>query len=193
MVVVTTPPGEPTDSLPKVMPALFGMGIGIKMSYPKSNRAGFGGYEIYGRWPNAHLVPKNEWVAELGLKVDETAEDFFKSNEEVRKKILKKREETAPGVEVKFEKWKYGTVGVILHIGLFSEEGPTVKALHDHIVNNGYVFNGIHEEIYLSDPRRTKPESLKTVVLYPIRKAESQEELEKFKKDLEKFYINFAG
>ncbi|MHA1301885.1 MAG: GyrI-like domain-containing protein [Candidatus Helarchaeota archaeon] len=190
MVVVTTPPSEPTDSLPKVLPALYGTAIGIKMSYPKSKRGNFGGYEIYARWPNAHLVPKNEWIAHLGLKVDETAEKFFNTNKEVREKILKKREETAPGVEVKFEKWEYGKVGIILHIGAYSEEGPTVKKLHDHIVNSGYIFNGVHEEIYLSDPRRTKEEKLKTVILYPIKKA-SNEELAKFKKELENHKLKF--
>ncbi|NVM04327.1 MAG: GyrI-like domain-containing protein [Candidatus Helarchaeota archaeon] len=190
MVVVTTPPGQPTDTLPKVIPALYGTMMGIKMSYPKSQRGGFGGFEIYGRWPNAHLVPKDEWVSELGLKVDKTAEEFFNTHKDVREKILKKREENAPCVEVRFEKWDYGTVGIILHIGSFSEEGPTVKRLHNHIVNSGYVFNGVHEEVYLSDPRRTKEESLKTVILYPIRKG-TDDEVVKFKKELEEHQINF--
>ncbi len=190
MVVVATPPGEPADTLPKVMPALYGTMMGIKMSYPKSQRSGFGGFEIYGRWPNAHLVPKDEWVAELALKVDKTAEEFFNTHKDVREKILKKRKENAPGVEVRFEKWDYGTVGIILHIGPFSEEGPTVKKLHNHIVNSGYVFNGVHEEVYLSDPRRTNEESLKTVILYPVKKG-TDEEVAKFKKELEEHQINF--
>jgi len=112
------------------------------------------------------------------------------NNKAIREKILKKREETAPGVEVRFEKWNYGTVGVILHLGPFSDEGPTVKTLHDHIVNSGYVFNGVHEEVYLSDPRRTKEENLKTVILYPIKKG-TKEEVTKFKKELEEHQINF--
>ncbi|MFX0135347.1 MAG: GyrI-like domain-containing protein [Candidatus Hodarchaeota archaeon] len=190
MVAVTSPPGQPADTLPKVLPALYGTMMGIKMSYPKSQRSGFGGFEIYSRWPNAHLVPKDEWVAELALKVDKTAEEFFNTHKDVREKILKKRKENAPGVEVRFEKWNYGMVGIILHIGSFSEEGPTVKKLHDHIVNSGYVFNGVHEEVYLSDPRRTKEESLKTVILYPVRKG-SDEEVAKFKKELEEHQIIF--
>ncbi|MHA1379710.1 MAG: GyrI-like domain-containing protein [Candidatus Helarchaeota archaeon] len=190
MVVVSTPPGEPANTLPIVMPALYGTAIGIKMSFPKSKRGDFGGYEIYGRWPNAHLVPKKEWIANLGLKVDKTAEEVFKTNKELREKILKKREETAPGVEVRFEKWNYGTVGIILHIGPFSEEGPTVKKLHEHIVKSGYIFNGVHEEIYLSDPRRTTPDNLKTVILYPIKKG-TNEEIAKFKKEFENFNLKF--
>lgn len=192
MCVVTTPPGKPTDSLPIVMPALYGTAIAIKMSYPKSNRGNFGGYELYGRWPNAHLAPKDQWIAELALKVDKTAEEFFNTHEDLKAKILEKRSEQAPGVDVRFEKWTYGTVGAILHIGSFTAEGPTVKKLHDLIVNSGYVFNGVHEEVYLSDPRRTEEQNLKTVILYPIKKA-TDEEIAKFKVELEKSRINFEG
>lgn len=32
--------------------------------------------------------------------------------------------------------------------------------------------NRLHHEIYLSDPRRTAPEKLKTVIRQPVRKAE---------------------
>jgi hypothetical protein len=40
----------------------------------------------------------------------------------------------------------------------------------DFIPNNGYVENGKHHEIYLSDPRRVAPEKLKTVLRQPIKK-----------------------
>jgi len=36
--------------------------------------------------------------------------------------------------------------------------------------DKGYTFGGKHHEIYLSDPRRTKPERLKTVVRQPVRR-----------------------
>ena len=37
---------------------------------------------------------------------------------------------------------------------------------------NGYTLRGRHYEIYLGDPRRAKPENLKTVLRHPIQKAE---------------------
>jgi hypothetical protein len=40
----------------------------------------------------------------------------------------------------------------------------------DFIPNNGFVENGKHHEIYLSDPRRVPPEKLKTVLRQPVRK-----------------------
>ncbi len=59
-----------------------------------------------------------------------------------------------------------------LHIGPFSEEGPKLAQLHDEIMPaRGLTFNGQHHEIYLSDPRRTAPEKLRTVLRQPVKPA----------------------
>ena len=71
---------------------------------------------------------------------------------------------------VRFEGYKEGLSAQIMHIGPFSEEGPTVARVHDYIEDKGYKINGKHHEIYLSDFRRTKPERLKTVIRQPFRK-----------------------
>ncbi|MFQ6122742.1 MAG: GyrI-like domain-containing protein, partial [Dehalococcoidales bacterium] len=42
----------------------------------------------------------------------------------------------------------------IMHIGPYSEEGPTIQKLHDFIEEKGFKMRGLHHEIYLSDPRR---------------------------------------
>lgn len=34
----------------------------------------------------------------------------------------------------------------------------------------GLTFNGHHHEIYLSDPRRTEPAKLKTILRQPVKK-----------------------
>jgi len=60
----------------------------------------------------------------------------------------------------------------IMHIGPYSEEGPTIKTLHqDYLPAHGLVENGHHHEIYLSDPRKTAPEKLKTILRQPVRSA----------------------
>jgi len=43
--------------------------------------------------------------------------------------------------------------------------------MHAFIHEKGYEFAGKHHEIYLSDPRRTKPDRLKTILRQPVRKA----------------------
>ena len=62
-----------------------------------------------------------------------------------------------------------GTCVQIMHIGSYDDEAPTLARLHDeYIPNNGFVFNGDHHEVYLSDARRTAPEKLKTVLRQPV-------------------------
>ena len=58
-----------------------------------------------------------------------------------------------------------------MHLGPYSEEGPTVEKVHKFIESQGGTFDGHdkkHHEIYLSDPRKAKPENMKTVIRQPF-------------------------
>jgi hypothetical protein len=65
---------------------------------------------------------------------------------------------------VRFEPYAEGPSVQIMHIGPFATEGPDIAALHARIAELGSRPSGHHHEIYLSDPARTAPEKLKTVV-----------------------------
>ena len=71
--------------------------------------------------------------------------------------------------EVRYEVLDEGAVAQVMHIGPYSAEGPVIAGLHDFIEEQGYERSGKHHEIYLSDPRRTAPEKLKTVIRQPCR------------------------
>ncbi|MBD8042735.1 GyrI-like domain-containing protein [Arthrobacter sp. Sa2BUA2] len=59
----------------------------------------------------------------------------------------------------------------ILHTGPYDDEAPVLARLHnDYMPGNSLEFNGDHHEIYLSDPRRTAPEKLKTILRQPVRR-----------------------
>jgi hypothetical protein len=76
----------------------------------------------------------------------------------------------APPNAMRFEPYDEGSVLQILHIGRYDDEGPTLKHLHDEVMpSRGVTFNGPHHEIYLSDPRKTEPAKLKTILRQPIR------------------------
>lgn len=64
--------------------------------------------------------------------------------------------------------WGEGTVAQILHIGPYELEGPTVERLHRAIADAGLRPRGWHHEIYISDPNRTAPDRLKTVIRQPV-------------------------
>ena len=76
----------------------------------------------------------------------------------------------APPNAMRFEPYDEGRALQILHIGRYDDEGPTLKHLHDEVMpSRGVTFNGPHHEIYLSDPRKTEPAKLKTILRQPIR------------------------
>ncbi|MFU8947412.1 GyrI-like domain-containing protein [Mycetocola zhadangensis] len=76
----------------------------------------------------------------------------------------------AAAERVRLETLSEGTSVQILHIGSYDDEAPTLERLHtDYFDAHGLTFNGDHHEIYLSDPRRTAPEKLKTILRQPVR------------------------
>ncbi|HEY3421785.1 MAG TPA: GyrI-like domain-containing protein, partial [Methanocellaceae archaeon] len=70
--------------------------------------------------------------------------------------------------KIRFECFGEGLSAQVMHVGPFSEEGSTVKRLHDFIEQSGYRLCGKHHEIYLSDIRKVAPERMKTVIRQPI-------------------------
>ena len=88
--------------------------------------------------------------------------------EEIRPSVREKR--GAMVDQVKLESFHEGLSAQVMHVGPYSEEGPTIQLLHDYITELGYRMRGDHHEIYLSDPRRSKPEKLKTIIRHPIEK-----------------------
>jgi len=71
---------------------------------------------------------------------------------------------------LRFEPFDEGRCLQIMHIGSYDDEGPTLARLHDEIMpTRGLTFNGAHHEIYLSDPRKTEPARLKTILRQPVR------------------------
>ena len=74
-----------------------------------------------------------------------------------------------PAIEkVRFESFTEGKVAQIIHIGPFTEEGPTVEKVHFYIHENGKELSGKHHEIYLSDIRRAAPENWRTIIRQPM-------------------------
>ncbi len=69
--------------------------------------------------------------------------------------------------KLRFERWAEGRAAQILHIGPFSEEGPTIARLHAFIEQRGRL-RGKHHEIYLSDVRKAAPEKWRTILRQPM-------------------------
>lgn len=70
---------------------------------------------------------------------------------------------------VRIEDFAEGRCAQVLHRGPYSSEGPTIAALHEFIGAHGLSPHGKHHEIYLSDPNRSAPEAMKTIIRQPVR------------------------
>jgi len=72
---------------------------------------------------------------------------------------------------LRLEPFEEGLSVQTMHIGPYSAEAPTIARMHgEFLPANGLVENGHHHEIYISDPGRTAPDKLKTVIRQPVRR-----------------------
>lgn len=95
----------------------------------------------------------------------------FVSRELEEHAMAEVRRKKAPAAidRIRFEEMHEGVCAQILHVGPFSEEGPTVEKLHRYIESIGRRRTGKHHEIYLSDIRKAAPEKWRTVVRQPMK------------------------
>lgn len=107
-------------------------------------------------WKWTAMIMQPEYVTQ-GLLID------------ARKQVEKKKNPSALSI-IKFESFSEGTAAQTMHIGPFSEEGPTVEYVHNFIRENKYSPVGKHHEIYLSDIRKAAPEKWKTIIRQPVKK-----------------------
>jgi hypothetical protein len=70
--------------------------------------------------------------------------------------------------KVRFERWEEGRVAQVLHLGPGAGDGPSVAALHHAIEESGHRPRGRHHQIYLTDPLRTAPSRLRTLLRQPV-------------------------
>ena len=110
---------------------------------------------------------KDEWKWTLMiLQPDRVTSEVFTS---AKQELIRKK--NPPAIDRAYlEIYEEGLSAQVMHIGPYDQEGPTVKKLHDFFQEKGFTFNGRHHEIYIGDPRRSKPEKLKTVIRQPIKK-----------------------
>lgn len=81
---------------------------------------------------------------------------------------LKEKKENPALSKLLFQPFHEGLCMQIMHIGPYSEEAQTIEKMKVFAEENGYRVRGKHHEIYLGDPRRARPERLRTILRHPI-------------------------
>ena len=164
--------GNPNESIEfqNGVEALFSVSYTLKFMIKKSDGIDYGVMPLEGLWwcddmEKFSVEDKDNWKWKLMIMQPShiTHENFFEAVEKVsREKKLNAAD------KINFATYDEGKAAQILHIGPFSEEGPTVQKLHTFILDNQYQMTGKHHEIYISDTRRGKAENWKTIIRQPI-------------------------
>ncbi|HCG98905.1 MAG: hypothetical protein A2074_00980 [Candidatus Aquicultor primus] len=151
--------------------ALYSIAYTLKFMLKKSDAAlDYGVMPLEGLWwvdDMREFSVENKdawkWTSMIVQPDFVTNEHFEQARTEVRKK-----KELASIDKVRFERDHEGLSAQTMYIGPYADEGPTIERIHAFIDGLGRKRRGKHHEIYLSDPRRTAPEKLKTVIRQPV-------------------------
>lgn len=166
--------GDPNGpAFAEAVEALFALSYTIKFAVKKSPLAtDYGVMPLEGLWwaddPSAFRVGGDHsawrWTAMIMQPDLVTAELVEATRAEVARK-----KRPAALERLRFERFEEGIAAQTMHVGPFSEEGPTIERVHRFIEESGARPVGRHHEIYLSDIRRADPAKWKTVIRQPMR------------------------
>lgn len=153
----------------KAVESLFKLSYTIKFLIKKSElEIDYKVMPLEGLWwvenmENFDPTKKDDWFwTSLMMQPDLVTEEHVNLAKE---QVLEKKKLSEAALEkIRFERFEEGKCAQVMHIGPFSEEGPTIEKLHQHIFDNNFKLTGKHHEIYLSDIRRAKPEKWKTII-----------------------------
>jgi len=167
--------GEPGGSAYQAaLNALYGLSYTLKFRCKAEGRdftvmalEGLWWFDDEGVFSLGDAQPREDWNWKSMMRQpDFITEEML---EEIRPQVREKR--GLPEVDgIKLEAFHEGLSAQIMHVGPYSEEGPTIARLHTFIAENSYRMRGLHHEIYLSDPRRTAPERWRTIIRQPVEK-----------------------
>lgn len=158
-VLTVTSVGDPSNVSESVFKVLYGTAYGTKFKTFKPQGIKLELGKLCALWPDAHIKPRDKWTGIWAIPVP----DYVEEGDLVQKD---------PQNPVRLEVWPGGTYAQILHKGPYSEEGPTVKLLHEYIENEVGVpmskVPGTHEEEYLTMPG---VKDQKTIIRYLVQRS----------------------
>ena len=163
-------PGD-SESFAQDMGALYGVAYALKFmsKLREEDPIDFTLMALEGLWSTESGMyehGRNEpWLYTLlMMQPDHITEDMFlRAIEEAGVK------RPNPALErLRLERWREGTSIQIMHLGPYAEEPKTIGMMDVYAEEHGYRLHGRHHEIYLGDPRRARPENLRTILRHPI-------------------------
>lgn len=172
-------PNEQDGAYQKAIGVLYAVAYTLKMSYKTD-------YKIEGFFE--YVVPPLEgfWWQENNEAIDYTHKSAFNWISVIRLPDFVTKKDFEWAIETADKKKKTdcssaefmtvdeGLCVQIMHVGSYDDEPSTIALMDQYLAENGYANDitstRLHHEIYLSDPRKTDLEKLKTVIRHPIKK-----------------------
>ena len=109
-----------------------------------------------------------DWQWTLMLRVPDFVDQAL-VDDAVEQLVAKKKDDIYR--QVRLEPYEEGNSVQLLHVGAYDQEGPDLAKMEQFAADHGFTYIGKHHEIYFGDPRRSKPENLKTVLRHPVKHA----------------------
>lgn len=167
--------GDPNTSTAyrEAVEALYGVAYGIRFMLKRERGLVFPVGPLEGLWwaPDMAVFSaskKHEWRWTAMISVPDAVTD---AEFERARTALRQRHPSSAVERLRLERFREGRAAQVMHIGPYAAEAPTIERLHAFIRERGHTFDGRvqkHHEIYLGDPRRARPEKLRTVIRQPF-------------------------
>lgn len=113
-------------------------------------------------------TPRNSWRWQLLIRTPD-----FVTTSDVTRAVRTALERGKPALvkSVRLLSQREGPCVQALHVGPYATEPETIGRMLDLAGATGHKAHGTHHEIYVSDPRRVKPERLRTILRMPVRRS----------------------
>ena len=157
--------------------ALYSLSYAVRMSYKgKEAPEGWYEYKVYpleGEWDlidkDKSLQDKSNFKYRLMIRQP----DFLTPELFERLLATVSRKKPNPFLSrLRLEEVEEGLCCQLLHVGPYDDEPSSFRRMESWLQGEGYRrLSRVHREIYLSDPRRTKPGKLKTLLRVQVERA----------------------
>lgn len=152
--------GRPGDeAFQQAVGALFALAYGARFALKRSARAAVKVPPLEGLY-DVPAAGRFTWT--LMLRLPEAIDEGLLEQARARKRDVPRLE------DVEVRPFAEGRCAQVLHVGPYAAEGTTIELLHAFIRAQGLESRGRHHEIYLGDPRRARPDRLRTILRQPV-------------------------
>jgi len=166
-----------SDGFAAATGALYGLAYTLKFTFKKRTEApvDYPVMPLEGRWwtddGRFELARPDNWVYTLAILLPGVVGEADVAT--ALAALRAKRGDRPEFAGLRLEHFTEGRSAQVMHIGPYATEPESMEGLPEFLATDGLVdlvgaSGGKHHEIYLSDPGRTDPAKLKTILRHPV-------------------------